>query len=90
MEKRDYRLVTDGKYNRKAIIQRAWIYVRNYNYSLNFAMRMSWADAQIKKDEYHNELQIKEKGLFLPIKNLSLGDIAAGFMPVWRIDHVPK
>ena len=53
-------------------------------------MRMSWADAQIKKDEYHNELQIKEKGLFLPIKNLSLGDIAAGFMPVWRIDHVPK
>ena len=80
MEKRDYRLVIDGKYNRKAIIQRAWIYVRNYNYSLNFAMRMSWADAQIKK----------EKGLFLPIKNLSLGDIAAGFMPVWRIDHVPK
>ena len=55
MEKRDYRLVIDGKYNRKAIIQRAWIYVRNYNYSLNFAMRMS-----------------------------------AGFMPVWRIDHVPK
>ena len=60
MEKRDYRLVIDGKYNRKAIIQRAWIYVRNYNYSLNFAMRMSWAD------------------------------VAAGFMPVWRIDHVPK
>lgn len=28
--KRDYRLVVDGKYNRKAIMQRAWAFMKVY------------------------------------------------------------
>lgn len=41
MKNRDYRLVVEGKYNMKAIMQRAWIYVRNYGYSLKAALKTS-------------------------------------------------
>lgn len=51
-KKRDYRLIVDGKFNVKAIMQRAWVYVRNYGYSLKSALRTSWIDAHLKMDEY--------------------------------------
>lgn len=50
--KRDYNLVVDGKYNRRAIMQRAYVYVRNYKYSLSSAMKMAWCDAHLKMDDY--------------------------------------
>lgn len=54
-KKRDYRLIVDGKFNVKAIMQRAWVYVRNYGYSLKSALRTSWIDAHLKMDEYFAE-----------------------------------
>ena len=35
MRNRDYELVKDGKYNMKAIMQRAWVYVRQLVILLN-------------------------------------------------------
>ena len=52
MKDRDYSLIKDGKYNMKAIMQRAWVYVRNYGYSLKSALRISWADSRLAMDEY--------------------------------------
>lgn len=52
MKDRDYSLIKDGKYNMKAIMQRAWVYVRNYGYSLKSALRISWADSRLVMDEY--------------------------------------
>ncbi|WP_300700918.1 hypothetical protein [Bacteroides sp.] len=54
--KRDYNLVVAWKYNRKAIMQRAYVYIRNYKYSLSSAMKMAWCDAQLKMDEYKSSL----------------------------------
>lgn len=49
---RDYRLVVDGTYNRRAIMQRAWAYMRQNRslkwYSLEHALKESWADASMK------------------------------------------
>lgn len=72
MKKRDYNLVVDGKYNMKAIMQRAWVYVRNYGYSLKAALKTSWVDASLKMDEYKRSLS--NEPLF-PKKNLSLSDL---------------
>ena len=52
MRNRDYELVKNGKYNMKAIMQRAWVYVRQYGYSLKSALRTSWVDARLAMDEY--------------------------------------
>lgn len=68
--KRDYNLVLNGKYNLKAIMQRAWVYVRNYGYSLKAALKMSWVDAQLKMEEFRNE----QTPVSFPKKNLSLSD----------------
>ena len=59
MRNRDYELVKDGKYNMKAIMQRAWVYVRQYGYSLKSALRTSWVDARLKMDEYVESLKPK-------------------------------
>lgn len=59
MKDRDYSLIKDGKYNMKAIMQRAWVYVRNYGYSLKSALRTSWVDARLKMDEYVASLNPK-------------------------------
>lgn len=57
---RDYRLVVDGNYNRRAIMQRAWGYMRqNRNfkwYSLGRALQEAWADANLKMDEYKAQI----------------------------------
>ena len=56
MKARDYRLVVGGTYNRRAIMQRAWVYMRRNRslkwYSLEHALKESWADARLKMDEY--------------------------------------
>lgn len=75
-KKRDYRLIVDGKFNVKAIMQRAWVYVRNYGYSLKSALRTSWIDAHLKMDEYLAEQSMRKAaaGTLFPKKNLSLSD----------------
>ena len=59
MKDRDYSLIKDGKYNMKAIMQRAWVDVRNYGYSLKSALRISWADSRLAMDEYVESLKPK-------------------------------
>ena len=76
-KKRDYRLIVDGKFNVKAIMQRAWVYVRNYGYSLKSALRTSWIDVHLKMDEYFAEQDMHKsaaEGTLFPKKNLSLSD----------------
>ena len=66
-KKRDYRLIVDGKFNVKAIMQRAWVY----------ALRTSWIDAHLKMDEYFAEQDMHKaaaEGTLFPKKNLSLSD----------------
>lgn len=55
--KRDYNLVVDGKFNRRAIMQRAYVYVRNYKYTLSGAMKMAWCDAHLKMDEFKAQVE---------------------------------
>lgn len=49
MKARDYRLVVDGKYNRRAIMQRAWAYMKKNKafkwYSFAKALKDAWVDA---------------------------------------------
>lgn len=51
MRTRDYQLVREGKFNMKAIMQRAWCYVKNYRYSLKSALKKSWVDARIAMED---------------------------------------
>lgn len=56
MKARDYRLVINGKYNRRAIMQKAWAYMKQnkaFNwYSFAKALKDAWTDASLKMDEY--------------------------------------
>lgn len=45
MKKRNYNLVENGKYNRVAIMQQAWRYVRQLGYPLGFALSETWYKA---------------------------------------------
>lgn len=85
-QKRDYRLVVDGKYNMKAIMQRAWAIMKVYPtiYTLKSALRESWIDARLAMEDYNYQQNIKP---CLPKKGLSLtglyanpvGDMAKGY-----------
>lgn len=56
MKARDYRLVINGKYNRRAIMQKAWAYMKQNKafkwYSFAKALKDAWTDASLKMDEY--------------------------------------
>ena len=57
MKERDYRLVIDGKFNRKAIMRRAWSIVRcdkrvGIKTTFASALRQAWNDARVKMDLY--------------------------------------
>lgn len=56
MKARDYKLVKDGKYNMKAIMQRAWVYMKQNKafkwYSFAKALKDAWVDASLKMDDY--------------------------------------
>lgn len=85
-QKRDYRLVVDGKYNMKAIMQRAWAIMKVYPtiYTLKSALHESWIDANLAMEDYNYSQNIKP---CLPKKGLSLtslyanpvGDMANGY-----------
>lgn len=65
MKERDYRLVIDGKFNRKAIMQRAWCIVKNdkrvgLRTSFATALRQAWNDARVKMDLYLIEKKQEE------------------------------
>lgn len=55
--KRDWDLIVNGKYNHRAIMQRAYVYVRNYKYSLSSAMKSSWSDAKFEMDKYRAQIK---------------------------------
>lgn len=70
---RDYDLIVDGKYNRRAIMQRAYAYIINYPkiYTFKAALRRAWKDAQFKLEE---ELKYKDyEPAFNP--NLKISDL---------------
>ena len=75
MKNRDYRLVVEGKFNLKAIMQRAWVYMRQNKsikwYTFKNALCESWVDARVAMDEYKRSLL--NEPLFSK-KNLSLSD----------------
>jgi hypothetical protein len=78
--KRDYELVKNGKYNMRAIMQRAWAYMKQNKslkwYSFAMALKSAWADAILKMDEYKSSLvksePIQKNGNVL--RNLFLGN----------------
>ena len=83
--KRDYRLVVDGKYNRKAIMQRAWAFMKVYKgYTLKSALRQAWIDAILAMEDYNYSQNIKPR---LPKSELTMkslyanptGDMANGY-----------
>lgn len=88
--KRDYNLIIGGKYNLKAIMQRAWAYVRMYSnvYTFKSALKQSWCDARLKLEEYYGELRFNEaldNGTLFPEKDICLysnpcGNLAMGYV----------
>lgn len=48
MTYRDYDLIKNGRYNHRAIMQRAYAYVRNYKYPLSSGLKIAWCDAHLK------------------------------------------
>lgn len=81
MKTRDYNLIVDGKYNRRAIMQRAYAYMkRNLSlkwYTFKMALKEAWVDAHLKMDDYKASLvreqpeALKKQGNVL--RNLFLG-----------------
>ena len=70
-KKRDYRLIVDGKYNLKAIMQRAYLK------TFSNALKEAWIAAHIAMDEYKAEQSMRKAaaaGTLFPKKNLSLSD----------------
>lgn len=65
MKARDYRLVIDGKFNKVAIMQRAWSIVRcdkrvGIKTTFASALRQAWNDARVKMDLYLIEKKREE------------------------------
>lgn len=55
--KRDYELIINGKYNTRAIMQRAWAYVKAYKaiYNLASALKQAWNDAKVKMKDWNDD-----------------------------------
>ena len=85
-QKRDYKLVVDGKYNQKAIMQRAWAFMKVYKgiYTLKSALQQAWIDALLAMEDYNYSQNIKP---CLPKEGLTMrsiyanpaGDMANGY-----------
>lgn len=79
--KRDKELVKNGKYNLRAIMQRAWAYKNDmfctmYRNDFKGALKAAWADARLAMDEYKAQLKtvepVKKQGNVL--RDLFLGN----------------
>lgn len=79
--KKNYELVKNGKYNMRAIMQRAWAYKNDifctaYRNDFKGALKAAWVDARIAMDEYKASLvkveTIKKSGNVL--RDLFLGN----------------
>lgn len=84
---RDYNLVTEGRYNHRAIMQLAFAYSRRNKslrwYSFRHALREAWADAHLKMDEYTASLVGRE-----PIgRKCNSHDIRYAMLG-WRYEHM--
>lgn len=86
---RDYNLIVEGKFNRRAIMQRAYAYMKRYSsckwYTFKNALKEAWSDAQLKMDEYKSSLiatpyapkQLPFGALYSnPLGNLAMGYVA--------------
>lgn len=64
MKKRDYSLVRDGKYNMKAIMQRAWAEMKWNShlkwFSFSRALKNAWAAAREAMEEYQDSIKPQE------------------------------
>lgn len=85
--KRDYELIKYGKYNRHAIMQRAWAYMKQNKafkwYSFAKALKDAWTDAHLKMDEYQSSLVQEE-----PIgKQRNVHEFGYAMLG-WRYEHV--
>lgn len=74
MKNRDYNLIKDGKYNMKAIMQRAWAYKKLNKdfkwYSFAKALKDAWVDASLKMDEYKAQVDPQYVDYPKPANNL--------------------
>lgn len=66
MTYRDYDLIKNGRYNHRAIIQRAYAYVRNYKYPLSSGLKIAWCDAHLKMDEFKAQVSPMYQGYQKP------------------------
>ena len=84
---RDYNLVTEGRYNHRAIMQLAYAYSRRNRslrwYSFGHALRDAWADAKMKMDEYTASLVGRE-----PIGRKCISHDIGYAMLGWRYEHM--
>lgn len=71
--KRDYELVKNGKYNMRAIMQRAWAYMKQNKslkwYSFAMALKAAWADASLKMDEHKAQVKPQHSDYPKPANN---------------------
>ena len=76
MKARDYRLVVDGKYNMKAIMQRAWAYMKQnkdltwYSFAKALKDACAWVDASLKMDKYKAQVSPVYIDYPKPVNNL--------------------
>lgn len=83
--KRDRRLVVDGKYNKRAIMQRAWAYVNDfactmYRNDFKGALKAAWADARLAMNDYKASL-VKTEPVSLKRQGNILRDLFLGNHP---------
>lgn len=87
MKARDYRLVVNGKYNRVAIMQRAWVIVRTNKrvgivYTISEAIHQAWNDAKVDMDNYKISQKPYEINRNLQLSDFysnSRGNLAMGY-----------
>lgn len=64
MKKRDYSLVLDGRYNMKAIMQRAWAEMKWNShlkwFSFSVALKNAWTAAHLAMEEYLDSMEPKD------------------------------
>lgn len=89
MKKRDYSLVRDGKYRRKAIMQRAWAEMKWNShlkwFSFSKALKNAWAAAREAMEEYQDSIKPQE-----PVFHKKEGNVLKAFFAGNHADYVNR